>query len=167
MRNTLREGKLKDKFKGSNKDESASESNKQKIEATNGLGNHCSTMRNPLLAEKYKVEVEDGDVDMIERVMQETLENIGAGGVHTVPTEVSRLEFIASWSAGLRRHSFLLLYLQLETALLHCHNEGRPQFVGIQVACLRAIFIAGRRGRCRGGGQPQGQQKAGPWEHVP
>jgi len=50
------------------------ESNKQKIEAKNGLENYCFTMRNTLQEEKLKDKFEGDDKDKIEKAVQETLD---------------------------------------------------------------------------------------------
>merc|ERR1712050_798009 len=50
------------------------ESNKQKIEAKNGLENYCFTMRNTLSEEKLKDKFEGGDKEKIESAVQETLD---------------------------------------------------------------------------------------------
>jgi len=50
------------------------ESNKQKIEAKNGLENYCFTMRNTLQEEKLKEKFEGDDKDKIEKAVQETLD---------------------------------------------------------------------------------------------
>merc|ERR1712050_738201 len=50
------------------------ESNKQKIEAKNGLGNYCFTMRNTMQEEKLKDKFESGDKEKIENAVQETLD---------------------------------------------------------------------------------------------
>merc|ERR1712190_427000 len=50
------------------------ESNRQKIEAKNGLENYCFTMRNTLQEEKLKDKFEDGDKEKIENAVQETLD---------------------------------------------------------------------------------------------
>merc|ERR1711959_488312 len=50
------------------------ESNKQKIEAKNGLENYCFTMRNTLSEEKLKDKFEGDDKDKIEKAVQETLD---------------------------------------------------------------------------------------------
>merc|ERR1739837_11177 len=50
------------------------ESNRQKIEAKNGLENYCFTMRNTLQEEKLKEKFEDGDKEKIENAVQETLD---------------------------------------------------------------------------------------------
>merc|ERR1712167_320636 len=50
------------------------ESNKQKIEAKNGLENYCYSMRNTLSEEKLKDKFEGDDKDKIEKALQETLD---------------------------------------------------------------------------------------------
>merc|ERR1712207_61607 len=50
------------------------ESNKQKIEAKNGLENYCFTMRNTLHEEKLKDKFEGDDKDKIEKAVQDTLD---------------------------------------------------------------------------------------------
>merc|ERR1712051_774263 len=50
------------------------ESNRQKIEAKNGLENYCFTMRNTLQEEKLKEKFEDGDKEKIEKAVQDTLD---------------------------------------------------------------------------------------------
>merc|ERR1712113_1155633 len=50
------------------------ESNRQKIEAKNGLENYCFTMRNTLQEEKLKDKFEAGDKEKIEAAVQETLD---------------------------------------------------------------------------------------------
>merc|ERR1712209_233971 len=50
------------------------ESNRQKIEAKNGLENYCFTMRNTLQEEKLKDKFESGDKEKIEKAVQETLD---------------------------------------------------------------------------------------------
>merc|ERR1719188_1223566 len=50
------------------------ESNKQKIEAKNGLENYCFTMRNTLQDEKLKDKFEGDDKDKIEKAVQDTLD---------------------------------------------------------------------------------------------
>jgi len=53
---------------------SEDESNKQKIEAKNGLENYCFTMRNTLNEEKLKDKFEGGDKEKIEKAVQDTLD---------------------------------------------------------------------------------------------
>merc|ERR1711879_595987 len=50
------------------------ESNKNKIEAKNGLENYCFTMRNTLNEEKLKEKFEAGDKEKIEKAVQDTLD---------------------------------------------------------------------------------------------
>merc|ERR1712023_246360 len=50
------------------------ESNKQKIEAKNGLENYCYSMRNTLSEEKLKDKFEGDDKENIEKALQETLD---------------------------------------------------------------------------------------------
>merc|ERR1711953_977136 len=50
------------------------ESNKQKIEAKNGLENYRLTMRNTLSEEKLKDKFEGGDKEKIEKAVQDTLD---------------------------------------------------------------------------------------------
>merc|ERR1712117_713103 len=50
------------------------ESNRQKIEAKNGLENYCFTMRNTLNEEKLKEKFEGGDKEKIEKAVQDTLD---------------------------------------------------------------------------------------------
>merc|ERR1711879_999870 len=50
------------------------ESNKQKIEAKNGLENYCFTMRNTLNEEKLKEKFEASDKEKIEKAVQDTLD---------------------------------------------------------------------------------------------
>merc|ERR1712063_217371 len=50
------------------------ESNKQKIEAKNGLENYCFTMRNTLNEEKLKDKFEAGDKEQIEKAVQDALD---------------------------------------------------------------------------------------------
>merc|ERR1712146_407440 len=50
------------------------ESNKQKIEAKNGLENYYYSMRNTLSEEKLKDKFEGDDKDKIEKALQETLD---------------------------------------------------------------------------------------------
>merc|ERR1711988_1098997 len=50
------------------------ESNKQKIEAKNGLENYCYSMRNTLSEEKLKDKFEGDDKDKSEKALQETLD---------------------------------------------------------------------------------------------
>jgi heat shock protein 1/8 len=50
------------------------EINRSKVEAKNGLGNYCFTMRNTLQEEKLRDKFEGGDKDKIEKAVQETLD---------------------------------------------------------------------------------------------
>merc|ERR1712224_823087 len=50
------------------------ETNRQKVEAKNGLENYCFTMRNTLNEEKLKDKFEDGDKEKIEKAVQEALD---------------------------------------------------------------------------------------------
>merc|ERR1712220_11431 len=50
------------------------ETNKQKIEAKNGLEKYCYSMRNTLSEEKLKDKFEGDDKDKIEKALQETLD---------------------------------------------------------------------------------------------
>merc|ERR1712177_78941 len=50
------------------------ETQKQKIEAKNGLENYCFTMRNTLQEEKLKDKFEGDDKDKIEKAIQEALD---------------------------------------------------------------------------------------------
>merc|ERR1711988_407639 len=53
---------------------SEDETNRQKIEAKNGLENYCFTMRNTLNEEKLKEKFEGGDKEKIEKAVQDTLD---------------------------------------------------------------------------------------------
>merc|ERR1711997_1140008 len=50
------------------------ETNRQKIEAKNGLENYCFTMRNTLQEEKLQEKFKSGDKDKIEKAVQDTLD---------------------------------------------------------------------------------------------
>merc|ERR1711953_721654 len=50
------------------------ESNKQKIEAKNGLENYCFQMRNTLSDDKLKDKFEAGDKEKIEKAVQDALD---------------------------------------------------------------------------------------------
>merc|ERR1712176_576372 len=50
------------------------ETNRQKIEAKNGLENYCFTMRNTLQEEKLVDKFEGGDKEKIEKAVQDTLD---------------------------------------------------------------------------------------------
>merc|ERR1712061_852400 len=50
------------------------ESTKAKIEAKNGMGNYCFTMRNTLNEEKLKDKFEEGDKEKIEKAVQDALD---------------------------------------------------------------------------------------------
>merc|ERR1711979_33437 len=50
------------------------EANKSKVEAKNGLENHCFTMRNTLQEEKLKDKFDPGDKDKIEAAVKEALD---------------------------------------------------------------------------------------------
>ena len=47
------------------------EQNKGKVEANNGLGNYCFTVRNTLQEEKLKEKFEAGDEKQIEKAVQD------------------------------------------------------------------------------------------------